>query len=47
MHDELGKLNMLEGSFQKIHSLDDINDDIVAELTDEVTRLRMDITGME
>lgn len=47
LHDELGRLNMLEGSFKKIHSLDEVNDEIVAELTDEITRLRMDITAME
>lgn len=47
MHNELDKLNQLEASFQKIHSIDEVNDTIVAELTDEITRLRMDILAME
>ena len=47
MINELEKLNELEASFQKIHSLEEINESIILELSKEITLLRMDILAME
>lgn len=47
LYNEHEKLVQLETSFQKIHSLDEVNESIVMELVDEITRLRMDILAME
>jgi hypothetical protein len=47
LHDEHNKLMQLEESFKKIHSIEEVNEQIVMELKDEITRLRMDILAME
>lgn len=47
LENEHEKLEILLGSFKKIHSVYEVDEKIVMELKDEITRLRMDILSME